>query len=195
MAFFGFMTAPKTAAKVSGLENVEEILNDKPTLAFIKERMERNGSKSYEVQASLVLPSHNKLACDVPHHSSSTQRLPMKLHARNVSVSGFDDLYFQVTFGNENPVAEYDPDAPIRPYVLLQRQFEDDDGGVCYIETHDPDRYAGHLKLRLVEFTPIRLAFEIDRHQNRLVEVTFRLGARRFREVQRVVNIMFGLDV
>jgi hypothetical protein len=27
-----------------GLENVQEILNDKPTLAFIKQRMERNNS-------------------------------------------------------------------------------------------------------------------------------------------------------
>ena len=29
-----------------GLESVQEILNDKPTLALIKERMERNNSKS-----------------------------------------------------------------------------------------------------------------------------------------------------
>ena len=28
-----------------GLESVQEILNDKPTLAFIKERMERDNSK------------------------------------------------------------------------------------------------------------------------------------------------------
>jgi hypothetical protein len=117
----------------------------------------------------------------------------MKLHARYVSVSDFDDLYFQVSFGNEHPAAEYDHDARIRPYVLLQRQFEDDDGGVSYLETHDPDRYAGHFKLKLVEFTPTRLAFEIDRHQNRLVDVTFRLGTRQFRDVQRVVNIIFGL--
>jgi hypothetical protein len=64
--------------------------------------------------------------------------------------------------------------APIRTYVLLQRQFEDEDGGVCYVETHDPDRYAGHFRLRLIEFTPSHLAFEIDRPQDRLVEVTYR---------------------
>ena len=68
-------------------------------------------------------------------------------------------------------------------------------GGVRNLETHDPDRYAGHLRLRLVEFTSTRLAFEFDRPQDRLVEVNFRLGARRFREVQRVVNIIFGLNV
>gem|GEM_PF-2881297 len=131
----------------------------------------------------------------VVHRTSSTQRLPMKLHARYVTVSDFDDQYFEVSFCNEHPAADYDPDAPMRPYVLLQRQFEDEDGDVCYLETHDPDRYAGHLRLRLVEFTPTRLAFEIDRPQDRLVQVTFRLGARRFREIQRVVNIIFGLNV
>ena len=119
----------------------------------------------------------------------------MKLHARYVTVSDFDDQYFEVSFGNERPAADYDPDAPVRPYVLHQRQFEDEDGGVCYLETHDPDRYAGHLRLRLVEFTPTCLAFEIDRPQDRLVEVTFRLGARRFREVQRLVSIIFSLNM
>lgn len=87
----------------------------------------------------------------------------MKLHARYVTVSDFDDQYFEVSFGNEHPAADYDPDAPMRPYVLIQRQFEDEDGGVCYLETHDPDRYVGHLRLRLVEFTPSCLAFEIER--------------------------------
>ena len=119
----------------------------------------------------------------------------MKLHARYVTVSDFDEQYFEVSFGNEHPAADYDPDAPIRPYVLLQRQFEDDDGGVCYLETHDPDRYADHLRLRLFEFTRTRLAFEIDRPKDQLVEVTYRLGPRRFLEAQRTVNIIFGLSV
>jgi hypothetical protein len=83
----------------------------------------------------------------------------------------------------------------MRPYVLILRQFEDEDGGVCCLETHNPDRFSGHLRQRLVDFTSTRLAFEIDRPQDRLVEVTFRLGSRRFREVQRVVHIVFGLNV
>ena len=119
----------------------------------------------------------------------------MKLHAGYVTVSDIDDQCFQVSFDNERPTANYDSDAPMRPYALLQRQLEDDDGGICYLETHDPDRYAGHLRLRLVEFTPTCLGFEIERPQDRLVEVTFRLGPRRFREVQRIVNIIFGLNV
>jgi len=87
----------------------------------------------------------------------------MKLHARYVTVSDFDDQYFPVSFDNEHPAADYDADAPMRPYLLLQRQFEDDDSGVCYLETHDPHEYAGHHRLRLVEFTSTRLAFEIER--------------------------------
>jgi hypothetical protein len=35
------------------------------------------------------------------------------------------------------------------PYLIIQRQFEDDDGGVCYIETHD-ENYRGHFRLRFV---------------------------------------------
>ena len=77
------------------------------------------------------------------HRNSSTQRLPMKLHARYVSVSDFDDQYFEASFGNELPAVDHDPDEPMRPYVLLQRQFEDEDGGVCNLETHDPDCYVG----------------------------------------------------
>ena len=34
-----------TGFTLFGLESVQEILNDKPTLAFIKERMERDNSK------------------------------------------------------------------------------------------------------------------------------------------------------
>ena len=117
----------------------------------------------------------------------------MKLHAQFVTVGELDGQYFEIEFGNEHPAADYDPDAPVRPYVLLQRQFDDDDGGACYLETHDPDRYAGHLRLRLEEFTPTHLTFEIDRAQDRLVEVTFRLGTRRFREVERVVKIILGV--
>jgi hypothetical protein len=103
---------------------------------------------------------------------------PVKLNARYVSIGDFDDLYFQVSFSNEHPAADYDPSAPTEPYLLLQRQFEDDDGGVCYLETHDTNRFAGHWRLRLIEFTPTRLAFEIDRPEDCIVEVTYKLSTR-----------------
>ena len=50
----------------------------------------------------------------------------MKVNARYVSVDDFDDRYFQVSFLNQHPAADYDPSAPSEPYVLLQRQFEDE---------------------------------------------------------------------
>jgi len=116
----------------------------------------------------------------------------VKFNAPYVSASDFDGLYFQVSFNTENPDADFDLSAPIRPYLLIQRQFEDEDGGVCYIETHEPESYAGHFKLRLVELTARRLRFEIDRSANRTVEVTFTLDAQRFSKVERALRIIFG---
>ena len=54
----------------------------------------------------------------------------MNLDAAYVSIDDFDGLVFQVSFYAE------DPDADV-PYLLIQRQFEDEDGDVCYIETDD----------------------------------------------------------
>ena len=116
----------------------------------------------------------------------------MNLHASYVSVADFDDLVFQVSFDTEDPDADFDLHAPEGPYLLIQREFEDEDGGVCYIETHEPDSYAGHFRLQLVELTPKRLLFEIDRPADRTVEVTFALDPERFSEVERVLRIIFG---
>ena len=88
---------------------------------------------------------------------------------------------------------DFDLPKPNHPYLLVQRQFEDDDGGVCYIETQDHDTYAGHFRLRLIEVTPTRLAFEIARTENKYVEVTYDLDAKRFDEVRRIAHIIFGV--
>ena len=119
----------------------------------------------------------------------------MKLHARHVSVGEFGDEYFLVSFDTEDPSEDaFNPSGPDNPYLLIQRQFEADDGGVCYIETHDHDTYTGHFGLKLVEFTRTRLAFEIARATHRYVEVTYDLDATRFGEVQRIVRLIFGLQ-
>ena len=116
----------------------------------------------------------------------------MKLQATYVSVGDFDGRYFEVSFDSEDPGADLDLSAPMKPYLLLQRQFEDYDGGVCYIETHEPGSYAGRFRLHLVEFAPTRLVFDIDRPTDRRVEVTFTLDPRRFQEVERIVCLIFG---
>jgi hypothetical protein len=60
----------------------------------------------------------------------------MKFYAEHVSVGEFDDQYFQVSFDSEPPSEDdFDLSRSDHPYLIVQRQFEDDDGGVCYIET------------------------------------------------------------
>jgi hypothetical protein len=121
----------------------------------------------------------------------------VKLHANYISVDESGGEYFQVSFDNEAPMEDednFDLSGPAHPYLIIQRQFEDDDGGVCYVETHDHDTYSGHYRLRLVEFTPTRLLFEIARPEHKQVEVTYNLDAKRFREVKRTVHIIFGVQ-
>jgi hypothetical protein len=43
----------------------------------------------------------------------------------------------------------------------VQRQFEDDDGGVCYFETHDHDAYTGHFRLRSLSLHPRALHLKL----------------------------------
>jgi hypothetical protein len=119
----------------------------------------------------------------------------LKLHSKNVSIGEAGEEYFEVSFDSEVPSDDdFDLSGPDHPYLIVQRQFEDDDGGVCYIETHDHDTYAGHFRLKLIEFTPTRLAFEIARTDHKYVEVTYELDAKRFSEVQRIVHIIFGVQ-
>jgi hypothetical protein len=119
----------------------------------------------------------------------------VRFHAKHVSVGESGGEYFQVSFDNEDPSDDdLDLSPPDQPYLLVQRQFEDDDGGVCYIETLDHDTYTGHFRLRLIEFTPTCLSFEIARADNKYVEVTYNLDAKRFADVHRIVHIVFGVQ-
>jgi hypothetical protein len=119
----------------------------------------------------------------------------MRFHAKSVSAGESGGEYFAVSFDNENPSNdEFERSDDEDPYLIVQRQFEDDDGGVCYIETHDHDTYSGHFRLRLLWFTPTRCAFEIARKDHKYVEVTYDLDAQRFDEVRRIVHIIFGVQ-
>ena len=119
----------------------------------------------------------------------------MRFHAQYISVGRSGREYFAVSFDNEYPSNdEFELSDDEDPYLIVQRQFEDDDGGVCYIETHDHDTYSGHFRLRLLWFTPTRFAFEIARKDHKYVEVTYDLDAQRFDEVRRIVHIIFGVQ-
>jgi hypothetical protein len=56
----------------------------------------------------------------------------MRFHAKYVSVGESGGEYFAVSFDNEEPSNDdFDPSGDEDPYLIVQRQFEDDDGGVC----------------------------------------------------------------
>jgi len=119
----------------------------------------------------------------------------VRFYAKYVSVGESGGEYFAVSFDNEDPSNDdFDPSGDEDPYLIVQRQFEDDDGGVCYIETHDHDTHSGHFRLRPIRFTPMRFAFEIARKDHKYVEVTYDLDAKRFDEVRRIVHIIFGVQ-
>jgi hypothetical protein len=71
---------------------------------------------------------NDKLSNDVC--SDQLRKYHMKLQATYVSADEFDDQYSQISFDTEDPDADLDLSAPLKPYLLIQRQFEDDDGGV-----------------------------------------------------------------
>ena len=94
--------------------------------------------------------------------------------------------YYQAAFE-----AEEDTDDRDSPYLLIQRQFEDPDDHLCYIETHD-EKYCGHFLLRRVDFAPQKLSIKIDRPTDNFVSVTFAMVETEFAEASQVVKIISG---
>jgi hypothetical protein len=116
----------------------------------------------------------------------------VKLDSKRVSVDVTGD-YCQALFDSEDredeQVAPFEQPAP---YLLLQRQFECFDGGICYIESHDEENI-GHFKLTLLEFSPARLVFEIANGDHKHVEVSFALTAAEFEETLPLIEVLFGV--
>jgi hypothetical protein len=116
----------------------------------------------------------------------------MQLAAKRVSTVMSGD-YYQALFDSEGRDDEQvDPVDHPEQYILMQRQFESFDGGKCYVESHD-EEYVGHFKLKLVEFSQTRLAYEIARRDHALVEVSFELTAAEFNEARPIVEVIFGV--
>ena len=67
--------------------------------------------------------------------------------------------------------AQEDADDSDSPHLLIQRQFEDLEGDLCYVETHDK-KYVGHFILRRVEFTLRGLSIELDCPNDNLLSAT-----------------------
>lgn len=115
----------------------------------------------------------------------------MHLYAKRVSAVASGD-YYQVLFDSDDRgEEEVAPFEQREPYLMIQSQFEFSDGGKCYIESDD-DEYIGHFKLKLIEFTPTSLTFEIARRDHNCVEVSFALTTAEFEEAQPIVEVIFG---
>jgi hypothetical protein len=95
---------------------------------------------------------------------------------------------FQISFSAKTPATTSIYRRLSNPACSFSASSKDDDGGVCYIETHDTDTCAGHFRLRLLEFKPTRLAFEIARTDHKYVEVAYELDPFRI-ELPLQVNI------
>jgi hypothetical protein len=114
----------------------------------------------------------------------------MRFHAKYVSAAETGD-YYQVSFETEDPGDDVtDPPGLVRPYLIIQRQFETPDDGRRYVQTHD-HRYVGHYRVKLIGFGPTQLVVSMERNNNTHVKVTYALDAIEFNEVQRVMNIIF----
>ena len=113
----------------------------------------------------------------------------MRFHAPKVSASVSGD-YYQLYLGPQDNEEE-DPFEVAGPYLLLQREFEMS-GKQCYIETKN-ESYIGHFSLKLIEFSPSLLSFDIVRARDNHVEVSFALDASTFEDVRRVAEVIFGL--
>lgn len=109
----------------------------------------------------------------------------MRFHANYVSTSANGD-YYQAMFA-----VDEDTDNTNIPYLIIQRQFEEPEDEMCYIETHDRG-YRGHFLVHRVEFTPKSLLVEFDRPSDNLISVTFLMAPAEFAEASRVMKIISG---
>lgn len=113
----------------------------------------------------------------------------MEFHAKYVSTgSAVGGDYYQAIFKAEEDTDDLDAKSP---HLLIQRDFEMSYDRKCYIETHD-ERYCGHFPLRRIEFTPEKLAIELDRPKDNVIYVSCRLTPSEFEVASHVMKIISG---
>ena len=102
-------------------------------------------------------------------------------HAAEVDVSEDGD-YFQVSASERRGGEEGGQ------YFLVQRQFETDDGGYCYVEDNSLT-IVGHCRISKTELGRDHLLIETSRPRHS-VWVAFKMSARQFARLVRVIKIM-----
>ena len=103
-----------------------------------------------------------------------------ELQCEHVSASEAGDG-FQVLF-------EKIPDSE-EGYVLVQRHFEYQDGGKCYLETDDQE-FCGHFRFRRARLSRKRFQMVFGIKPVREITVFFKATDSAYAEVQRVLKIM-----
>ena len=110
----------------------------------------------------------------------------MEFYAEQVSAGSAGD-YFQVSFE-----AEPGGDAPTQ-YLIVQRGFEDEDDGYCYIETHH-EAYRGHFRVKRLEFSATRCHLLLDRASNESLCVKYRLTKVEYSTIAKIIAVINGED-
>ena len=113
----------------------------------------------------------------MPHRSQRGPMLTICAHHASASEAGD---YFRVAFEERR-------DEEGAPHLLIQRQFEDQDGDVCYVESHD-EEFVGHFRIRSARLGRRRLLIVMN--QALEADVTLDVNERTFREIKRVLRIM-----
>jgi len=99
----------------------------------------------------------------------------------HVFVASSGGEYFQVSF---NDKAGSDD-----TYFLIQRQFEDDDGGSFYVESHERT-FCGRSRIRKAELGKDWLRLQITSRPPKLAQITFRADRNAYSRLKRVLRIM-----
>lgn len=103
----------------------------------------------------------------------------LKICAHYASASEDGD-YFQVAFEERR-------EEEGSPYLLIQRQFEDEDGDVCYLESHD-EKFVGHFRIRSARLG--RRRFLIVVNQTLEADVALDINEQTFHEIKRILRVM-----
>jgi len=105
----------------------------------------------------------------------------------HVSVASSGDEYFEVSFaeigeGEESEECDH-------AYFLIQRQFEDYDGGLFYIESHET-KLCGHFKIIGAELARDTFRLRVACKPTETVVIRFQAGNARYNRLKRILRII-----
>jgi hypothetical protein len=98
-----------------------------------------------------------------------------------VSVASSGGEHYQVSFSDD-----LDSDDS---YFLIQRQFETDDGGLFYVESHELT-LCGQFRIRKAELGRDLLRLQIMSQQAKTVQIRFQADRTAYSRLKRVLTIM-----